>query len=299
LSLLLLVGATGCGSGKEAVHPAVAGARPVLTTPASEEGPAAGAGWLAWMQSAGVNPDPPRSATVVYVRRGSRRIRVNPPGTYAETGGFQGGRLVLQIIRGGRSRLAFYNLSTGTLSDLPRYVNDGAWLWRPDLDRSRILYGAIVPGTKTALSYEIRLADLAHHRVKVLERLDAHAVYSAPGQLSGDWATWLSCPDNNCRVRRERLSSGRVDGPPYDLSHPQVGPAVDLRGEVYYGRAKGFCGDFQIRRWNGRRDTRVLHLPKGYGFQYAYLTRSTHLLYFDLTGCSRSARSDIYELRVE
>lgn len=70
------------------------------------------------MQSPGVNPVPPRSTTSVYVRTDGRTIRVNPQGTYAQTGGIDGHRLVLQVTRAGQSRLALYSLT----SRKPRYL---------------------------------------------------------------------------------------------------------------------------------------------------------------------------------
>jgi hypothetical protein len=297
--VLVAAVATSCGASKGAFgHPTVPGARPVLTTAASEEGPAADGGTLAWMQSPGVNTVPPRSRTNVLARSGGRTIRVNPPNTYAQTGGIDDHALVLSISGGGRSRLARYGLATRKLAYLPRYVNDGAWLWRPDFDGHRVLYGAIVPGRTAAVRYEIRLADLDRHTVRVLARLDGHNEYAAPGQLRGDWATWVACPESACNVWRENLATGRAeDAPdPDSLVYTQIGPAVDRRGVVYFDRTLASCGNAEIRRWDGRRDTSVLRLPAKFAFQYAYLAEDTATLYFDLGGCTRTATDDVYAL---
>jgi hypothetical protein len=248
------------------------------------------------MQSRGVNPVPPRSNSDVFVRIDGRTIRVNPPGTTAETGGIDRRWLVLQIAHRGRSRLARYDLRTHRLGYLPAFVNGAAWLWRPDIDGRRILYGAIVPGHAQILRYEIRVADLKRRTVRTLVRLDGHADYAAPGQLQGNWATWVACPDNVCNVWRENLSTGHaapVPDPDY-VAHSQFGPAVDRHGTVFFGRAHTPCGNAEIRRWDGRHDTRVLRLPAQTAFQYAYLAKASHTLYFDLVGCARTARSDIY-----
>jgi hypothetical protein len=253
------------------------------------------------MQSRDVNPVPPRSRTAVFVRtQGGRAVRVNPPGTLAQTGGIDGGSLVLQISRHGRSRLARYDLERHRLSYLPAYVNDGAWLWRPDVDGHRLLYGAIVAGHAQSLRYEIRLADLSTRSVRVLARLDGHADYAAPGQLRGAWATWVACPDNVCNVWRENLETRRAEAAPDPdyLRHSQFGPAVDGRGTVYFGRLLSPCDKAEIRRWDGTHDKRVLRLPAHVAFQYAYLAKGSKRLYFDLVGCARSARSDIYATSV-
>jgi len=236
----------------------------------------------------------------VFVRSGGRPVRVNPPGTHAQTGGIDGRRLVLQISRRGRSRLARYDLKEHRLDYFPAFVNDGAWLWRPDIDGHRILYGAIVPGHSQSLRYEIRLADLRNRSVRTLARLDGHADYAAPGQLRGAWATWVSCPDNVCNVWRENLDTGHAEAAPDPdyLRHSQFGPAVDGDGTVYFGRLLSPCDKAEIRRWAGSQDTRVLRLPPSTAFQYAYLAKGSNTLYFDLVGCARSARSDIYAAAV-
>ena len=139
---------TGCGSSVSTSGVPVGTPRPVLAAAASEEGPAASGDWLAWMQSAKANFSPPRSRTAVFVQRNGKAIRVNPRGTYAQTGGIDGNQLVMQITAGGRSRLALYDLATRKLRYLPAYINSGAWLWRPDIDGHRILYvvGPVLAG---------------------------------------------------------------------------------------------------------------------------------------------------------
>jgi hypothetical protein len=293
--------ATGCGGyATPSEHPRVDGARAVLTTSVSEDGPAVAAGVLAWMQSPRVNHNPPYSTTDVFVRTHGVTRRVNPAGTYAQTGGIDGRWLIVQIIQPGRSRLARYDLATRQLSFLGSAINDDAWLWRPDIDGHGILYGAIVPGTTATLAYEIRLADLKTGRVRVLARLDGHAEYAAPGQLRGNWATWVACTDNSCNVWRENLSTGVAESAvdPDHLSYTQLAPAVDRRGVVYYERALATCGDAEIRRWSAQGDSLVLRLPSRFAYQYGYLTKQASDLYFDLGGCARNATDDIYALEV-
>lgn len=301
VAVVLACAAAGCGGASHLSEDApVRAARPVLTTAASEEGPAASGPWLAWMQSTGINPVPPRSTTDVFVRKGARTLRVNPRGTYALTGGITGQSLVLQVTQRGRSRLAVYDLATRRLRYLPSFVNDGSWLWRPDIDGHRILYGAIIPGHAEISAYEIRVADLRTRRVRVLLHLDGHADYAAPGQLRGNWATWVSCPDNVCNVWRENIATGHPESAPdpNPISHSQLGPSIDRFGVVYFGRALASCGAGQIRRWDRHTDSLILQLPADTAFQYSYLAKDTPTLYYDLVRCTRTARSDIYSITV-
>jgi hypothetical protein len=298
---IVCVVATSCGGQTTpSGHPRVDGARAVLTSSVSEDGPAVSAGVLAWMQSPRAYHSPPYSPTDVFVRTHGVTRRVNPAGTYAQTGGIDGRWLIVQIVGSGRSRLARYDLATDQLSFLGSSINDDAWLWRPDIDGHAILYGAIVPGTYATVDYEIRLADLKTGRVRVLTRLDGHAEYAAPGQLRGDWATWVECTDSNCNVWRENLRNGVAESAvdPDHLTYTQLAPAVDRRGVVYYERALATCGNAEIRRWNAHGESLVLRLPSRFAYQYGYLTKQATTLYFDLGGCTRNATDDIYALGV-
>jgi hypothetical protein len=236
----------------------------------------------------------------VLVRSGGTTRRVNPAGTYAQTGGIDGRSLYLQLVAGGRSRLARYDLRTQRLLPLPSWLGAGAWLWRPDADAGRLLYGAILPGRQAPLRYEIRLADLRARRVRVLADLSGHAEYAAPGQLRGAWATWVACPESTCDVWRENVRSGRAESAPdpAHLVYTQIAPAVTADGVVYFERTLASCGGAEIERWGARGVSTALRLPKGFAYQYGYASRDAPTLYFDLAPCDARADADIYALRL-
>jgi hypothetical protein len=247
------------------------------------------------MRSTRVGSNWPYTTADVYVRRRGRVYRVNPPGTHAQTGGISRGALIVQVADGGRARLARYDLAARRLTYLPAFVNDGAWLWRPDADGDLVLYGATRPGTHETLRYEIRLANLRTHRVRVLAAVDGHAQFAAPGQLRGSWATWISCPESTCNVWRENLRTGvATPAPdPHYLAYTQVAPAVDTRGVVYFERTFATCGGSQILRWDGRSIHVVRTLPRQTAYGDARLTKDGRDLFFDLGPCARAARDDI------
>ena len=273
---------------------------PVLASRRSEEGPARSARWLAWMQSSRPNPNPPASRTSVYVRdlRTGRTRKVNPAGTFAATGGLDGSRLVLQLIRGGLSDLALVELPHGRLRLLGPWIDSRLWEWRPTISGRRLLFGRIDYGSST---YRILLADLRTRRVVELDSVGGHGAYAAPGQVSGNFAVWTSCPANVCNVYRydiaHRTTLALPD--PEHYRHWQFGPSVTRDGTVYFGRALLGCSRVSLMRYRNGRVTTLLRLPEGFAFQYSYaFDRGGRRadVYFDRVGCERSARSDVYRI---
>jgi hypothetical protein len=273
-----------------------ASATPVRVSPMSDEGPAASGGWFAWMQSATPNPHPPFSTTHVYVRHGDGPIvRVGPANRYAQTGGIDGRRLVLQVYDAGRSRIGYAELPETRVHYYGAAVNTTAWQWRPSVSGSWLLFGRIELATRT---YEIVLANTVSGDVRVLANVRGHGAYAAPGQVNGDWATWISCPDNDCRAFRYRISSRRALAMPV-LGGPaywHFGVSVSRTGVTYFGVGRG-CADVRLVRYRGGRITTLLRLTHGHAFQYSYVDdagRRRPRILFDRTGCARSALSDIY-----
>jgi hypothetical protein len=283
-----------------AVAAAALAPAPVLTGPASEEGPARSARWLAWMQSARPNPNPPASRTSVYVRdlRTGRTRRVNPRGTYAATGGLDGSRLVLQLIRGGLSDIAVVDLPGRRLRLLPPSIDTRLWEWRPSLSGRWLLFGRIDYRSRT---YATLLADLRTQHVVELDSVTGHGAYAAPGQVNGGFAVWMSCPDNVCNVYRydirRRTTLELPD--PGRYRHWQFGPSVTSDGTVYFGRALLGCSQISLMRFRNGRVTRLLRLPEGVAFQYSYAfgrPGGAADVYFDRVGCERTSLSDVYRI---
>ncbi len=300
--MLRLVGAVIVLSAIAGVARAGPGMEPVRTSPASEEGPAASGSWLAWSQSAGVNPRPPLSTTHVYVRRPDGRVvRVGPPNRYAQTGGIDGHTLVLQVYDREFSRIARVDLESGHLRYYGGFVNDSGWQWRPSLSGPWLLFGRIDYGRNR---YEILLANTKTHEVRRLARVSGHGAYAAPGQVNGNYAVWISCPDNACRAYRYTIGAGRTTRMPA-LGTPlywHFGPSVTRSGGVYFGISttpgRG-CAAVRLVRYRAGRVTTLLSFPAGQAFQYSWADdahRAHPRVLFDRVGCSRSALSDIYGL---
>ncbi len=267
----------------------------VLTGPASEEGPVSGPHWFGWMESGTPNPIPPASRTIVYARpRGGRAFRVNPPGTYAQTGGLTGDTLFVQIAGGLKSDLAAVNLRTRALERLPRLINTPAWEWRPSASGRWLLFGRIHYETRT---YDVLLANLRTRTVQKLSSVSGHAAYAAPGQVNGDYAVWIDCPDNHCRAYRYDIRRRQtIAMPPLGGYHyAQFGPSVSRAGVVYFGLARD-CDGARLMRFDHGRVTALLRFPDHHAFQYSYVddtSAGVTKVFFDQVGCERSDLSDI------
>ena len=264
----------------------------------SKEGPAERGRWFVWMDSDGPNPVPPTSAARVFVRdrRSGEVVRVNPPGTFAESGDVWGERLYFQLIRRGRSSIAAFDLETRRLTKLPRFVNRGGWAWRPSISDGRLLFGEI---DYTTNRYSIVVADLRAGTRRVVAAVDGHAAYAAPGQINGSWATWTECPDNKCNVHRLDLRTGaEAEAPGRRAGILRYGPSVARNGTAYFGQATTLCEASKIVRWSGDGTlTTASTLPDGTAFQYSYVASGSRFLY-DAVACNRGAPSEIRVLRL-
>jgi hypothetical protein len=297
--LVVIVFGAGCGSGSGAKR-GFPGERVLASTRLSEEGAAEKGRWLVWMESGAPNPAPPRSATRVLVRdaRSGEVVRVNPPGTFAETGDISGGRLYFQLIRRNRSSIATFDLTTRRVVVLPGFVNRGRWAWRPSVSGNWLLFGEI---DYAAGRYAVVAADLRARTRRVVAAVAGHAAYAAPGQVSGEWATWTACPGNKCNVHRLNLRTGVEANAPAAavVGLPRYGPSVAPDGTVYFGQCTTVCGASKIVRWSrGSRLETVATLRDGTAFQYSYVNTArgrTRLLY-DAVACDKHALSDIYAL---
>lgn len=249
-------------------------------------------GWFAWMQGSAPPRLPPLAHTVVYVRHGSEPVwRANPAGTYAQTGGISNGRLVLQILDHS-SLLATVDLRTRKVRVLPAPINDPHVVqWRPSVSGHRVLYGRM-----GNVDFQIVLADLKTDRVSMLDDVRGHAAYAEPGQLNGRYATWITCPDNHCRVFRYDIDTGaRVEMPPIGgAKYNQFGPSVTHDGTVYFGITQNNCADTRLMRWRSGRVETIYRFPPQHGYDYSYAAATQPVtVYYDESKCTLDAPTRI------
>lgn len=225
------------------------------------------------------------------------RFQVNPPGTFAQTGGIVGDRLTFQLVRRSQSDLVVADLKTRHLSPLRGAINTPQWEWRPSASGRWVLFGRI---DYSRNAYLIALADIHSGVVRVLDRVAGHGAYAAPGQVNGNWAVWTRCPDNKCRVARYDIARSYTTYVPNrhgDADH--FGASVTRSGVVYFGADRGWCENTRLMKWGGAMPTAVARLPRGTAFQYSFASDAGRArdVYYDRVACRRDALSDIYRIR--
>jgi hypothetical protein len=286
-------------AGARALSPGASAVRPVVVVRGggSNEGPVEADGWFGWMHSSTVNPIPPISHTSVYVRHGhGPSWRVNPPGSYAETGGISNGSMVIQLITQG-SALAAVNLATRKLRVLPRPFNaEHRYEWRPSLSGRWLLYGSINFADQR---YSVVLANLQTRELRTLGSAQGHAAYAAPGQVDGRYATWITCPDNHCIAYRYDIDTKTtIQMPPIGgAAYWHFGPSVTADGAVYFGVGHG-CADVRLIRWRDGHAATIYRFPAGTAFLYSYTAHTTPpTIYYDNVACNPHALSRIDAIR--
>jgi hypothetical protein len=226
---------------------AIAGAgglEPVRARPVIDEfSPAAAPGLVAWAQAHGAG------LAAVYVRVGTARpVKVNPPGTDANLGSFDGDRLVYQQSddRGSQSDLWLYDTATGVRRMLPTGINTPASESSPSLDGEWLLFLR-----EAELETGLFLVNLESGEVRVLAEEDPGSDIE-PGDVRGDVAVWTECPsDEGCRSFRYRIRAKTAQRLPSGGAPLQYGVTVTPTGRVYAVRAgRTVCGNVRLVRFD-------------------------------------------------
>jgi hypothetical protein len=213
----------------------------LLSGPDREVLPSATDTWLAWSEN---SRSEPRHFSV-YVRRrgGDVRRRLNPAGTRAYSGGFDGDRFIFQQVSGSnQSDLRIYDLAQHRYLPVPHGVDTAKWEWAPSLSGDYLLF---TRNTFRRRTYTARVilhrASTGHERILGTFRGRYQDGVAEAGQVSGDYAVWIGCPTNqDCDVFRYTISTGTTTKMP---DHKQeYAPSVAADGTVFFMRSGPPCG---------------------------------------------------------
>jgi hypothetical protein len=268
---------------------------PRRATPAWEQLPAGGSGYLMWSQNSAGRPD----HFDLYARpQHGAAFRVNPPRSQGYAGGIQGSVLVYQLIKGRHSDLRFFDLAARRGWSPPAGVNTSHEESAPSVSGHWLLFTRKL--TRQWPVYKVFLFNLETHRTLRLAEVRGPHVYAAAGQVNGDFATWQECTDHvKCQVFRYRISADRILRVPNPNAY-QYAPSVTADGTVFFARSGSACGaSVRILRYDGAGSPRRLTtLPAGIDVGDSYVVRDgygrEHLLY-DHTSC-HPFTADIYRI---
>jgi len=271
---------------------------PVLTGTPDQSIVAAKGNMLAWSRNSATNSGPYDA----YVRIGSGPIkRVNPVGTTGWPGGFSGDRLIFQqVSASGQSDLRFYNAVTGSYGVVPTGWNTKLWEWRPSISGPYVLFGRITFASDREV---ILLGNLTTGHVTLLAALTGKNAVAEPGQVNGNYATWMSCPNYNvsCDVYEYNITSGVTSkvSNTFPSGKFQTNPSVASNGTVYFFHAALACGADVSLNKRALGASRTMLTPFAHGLDggdsYVDDSNGTPIVYYSRVNCA-AHQADIYKV---
>ena len=235
----------------------------ILTTPAFESDASASGSDLTWDQS----PNAFVPATKVYLRHGGVVVRINQTGTSGGAGGIDGNRVIYQQIKHGQSNLMLFDSTTKAHTNPPAGFNTRLWEYAPSISGNWVLFGRL---SEPRLRREqVILRNLTSGKQVTLDSMtngDGFQTFNAPGQVNGNWASWVRCANHACRVLRYDIASGRHKAVNIQVRQLAYAPSVGADGTVYFAVGKTGCGNAVqlIARPVGRPPTVLVHFKSGY-----------------------------------
>jgi hypothetical protein len=284
-----------------AVEPVV-----VVATDAVEVGPMASTTYLSWTV-VDFERRVPRAAVWVEAIGSDEPFRVNPPGTFAFTGGIDGSTMVYQISDPTpvKPDIAMMDLDTRTAIEVPDGINTRRAEYAPTISGNHILFARGIRGGASVVLFDTSTGD---SEVLYTKRQTQRRLFDViPTQVNGNFAVWQQT------VYRMNGSVVQGDIWLYDItlgtatkipSEPRVweyGVSVSADGTVYFGRSNPNCGENaeMIERRPDGTETSLYTLPVGEDFSFSSVVdnpNGTVDLYFDQGSCTGADWGDIWKL---
>lgn len=205
----------------------------VRATPANEQSPAAGGGFLAWTQYGEDTVD-------VFVKPpGEPAFKANSPNTFGFAGGIDGDRLAYQQAVGQDSDIKFMNLETRRRSNPPAGVNTPRWEYSPSVSGDFLLFARLFV---THNDREVVLFNLDTKRRRILDESGLPTTTLGPSQVNGNFATWTRFSRTACNVFVHDIEANRTRTIPNPGARCQYASSVGDDGTVYFVRSGFACG---------------------------------------------------------
>jgi hypothetical protein len=294
IGLVFLAAAAPSSAGTEAPTPVI------KTKKRVEVLPGAAAGWLAWSESR-IKRQP--QFNLMARPDGGAPFRVNPPDTQGFDAHIEGSTLVYSQVAKPKPDIAFYDLSSRMHTGAPAGVNttqaelipstSGDWLM---FLRSRRLFR----GTASII-----LRNVVTGEERILESGNYERGGVEPGNLAGDFASWLECTNRSlsrCNVTRYQISTGATTQIPNPKGRAQFAASVTSDGTVYFAESGNLICGKHAGLWRytatGVRE-QLARFPKGFdtGRTSPLPSGGTTTVYLDGFDCGTEAPTgDIYQV---
>jgi hypothetical protein len=284
-----------------AVEPVV-----VVDTDAVEVAPAASSTYLSWTV-VDFDRRVPRAAVWVQAIGSDEPFRVNPPGTFAFSGGIDGSTMVYQISdpRDARPDIAMMDLDTRTPLEVPEGINTRRVEYAASISGDHILFARGIRNGATVVLFDTSTGE---SEVLYTKRHTERRSYDViPTQVNGNFAVWQQTAyRSNGRVIDgdvwlHDIALGTTTRIPTERGIWEYGSSVSADGTMYFGRSNPNCGeDAEIVERQPEGTESVLYtFPIGEDFSFSFAvddTNGTSDVYFDGGSCEGEDWGDIWKL---
>ena len=199
--------------------------------------PAATDTWFTWGRNSTARPG---ISTTLAGQFGSPAFKINAAGTLSGSSGIDGTTVVYtQRKPGGHTNLYLFDVVTRTRTALPATVNTSLG------DE----YGPSISGNWVEFAGALRhfyrefIFNTSTQELRKLDEVQRGSGWMEPGQVNGDYVTWMRCGRVTCRVRLYSITAGTTTVLSVARGRYQFGAAVTADGTLYYGEGNlGPCG---------------------------------------------------------
>jgi aminoglycoside phosphotransferase len=196
--------------------------------------PAATDTYVTWHRNSAVHPN----HYDVFAREAAgTAFKVNPDGTSAGGGGIDGTTLVYSERRPGRlGNLELFDLVGRSRTGVPSEVNTrGGDEWGPSISGDWIEFART-----TQQYYREFIYNTATDELRMLDEVSRadRRNFIEPGQVSGNYVTWMHCGRVTCKVRLYDIAAQTTTVLDVASGRYQFGATVTADGTLYYGEAK-------------------------------------------------------------
>ncbi len=262
---------------------------PVSTSNRFNDDIAASGPYLLWDQS----PTASSLRSLVYLRKGPYKTRLNASRTRGYAGGIDGTTIIYRQVKNGQSDLRLYNATTKVHSSPPAGFNTSWWEYGPTISGNWILFGreSVPSYSRQQVILRNRVTGKQVMLANIVTK-NANITFAVPGQVNGNWAVWDVCSPTKCVVYRRDIAAAKTSklvNPTPALSQ-RYAPSVGANGTAYFAQSRPGCGNqvTLVKQPIGQPEAVLVHFKPGFDILSSFTTAdptSGTDYYFTKYGC--------------